>query len=44
MPVSGITMKEGYTVDDIEFAEIPGSPEVLKADGRTYTCIGVAGT
>ncbi|MCM2465447.1 bacterio-opsin activator [Methanoculleus sp. CWC-02] len=37
--VAEITMKEGYTADDLEFPEILGSLEVLKADGRTYTCL-----
>ncbi|WP_301677044.1 helix-turn-helix domain-containing protein [Methanoculleus methanifontis] len=36
--VADITMKEGYTIDDIEFSEILGSIEVLKTKGRTHTC------
>lgn len=36
--VAEITMKEGYTIEDIEFPEILGSLEVLRTDGRTYTC------
>jgi hypothetical protein len=36
--ISAITMKEGYTIDDLEFPEILGSLEVLKAEGRTSTC------
>ncbi|WP_301002605.1 helix-turn-helix domain-containing protein [Methanoculleus sp.] len=37
--VAEITMKEGYTITDLEFPEILGSLEVLKADGRVYTCL-----
>lgn len=36
--VGEITMKAGYTIEDLEFPEILGSIEVLKADGRTCTC------
>ncbi len=36
--VCDVTMKEGYTADDLELPEILGSLEVLKANGRTYTC------
>ena len=36
--VAEITVKEGYTASDLELPEILGSLEVLKADGRTYTC------
>ncbi|MDV2481421.1 helix-turn-helix domain-containing protein [Methanoculleus sp. Wushi-C6] len=36
--VSEITMKEGYTVGDLEFPEALGSLEVLRVSGRTYTC------
>jgi len=36
--IAEITMKEGYTADDLEFPEILGSLEVLRAEGRTYTC------
>ncbi len=36
--VAEITMKEGYTIGDLEFPEVLGSIEVLSADGRTYTC------
>jgi hypothetical protein len=36
--VAEVAMKEGYTVDDLEFPETLGSLEVLKASGRTYTC------
>ncbi len=36
--VSEITMKEGYTMSDIEFPEVMGSIEVLRSAGRTYTC------
>ena len=38
MVVAEITMKAGYTANDLELPEILGSLEVLKADGRTYTC------
>ncbi|KLK89399.1 bacterio-opsin activator [Methanoculleus sediminis] len=38
MVVADVTMKEGYTASDLELPEILGSLEVLKADGRTYTC------
>ncbi len=36
--VGEITMKAGYTFADIEFPGLLGSIEVLKANGRTYTC------
>ncbi|MDK2989626.1 MAG: hypothetical protein PWR16_1155 [Methanoculleus sp.] len=36
--VAEITMKEGYTVEDLDFPEVLGSLEVLKAEGRIYTC------
>jgi len=36
--VAEITMKAGYTANDLEFPEILGSLEVLKADGRKCTC------
>lgn len=36
--VCEITMQEGYTLDDLELLRILGSFEVLRADGRTYTC------
>ncbi len=35
--VAEITMKEGYAIEDLEFPEILGSLEVLKADGRSRT-------
>ncbi|WP_442919431.1 hypothetical protein [Methanoculleus sp.] len=37
--VAEITMKAGYTANDLEFPEILGSLEVLKADGRSRTCL-----
>jgi hypothetical protein len=36
--IAEITMKAGYTANDLELPEVLGSLEVLKADGRTYTC------
>ncbi|WP_292518679.1 helix-turn-helix domain-containing protein [Methanoculleus sp.] len=36
--VAEITMKVGCTANDLEFPESLGSLEVLKVDGRTYTC------
>jgi hypothetical protein len=37
--VAEITMKEGYAIEDLEFPEILGSLEVLKAEGRACTCL-----
>lgn len=36
--VAEITMKEEYTINDLDLPEVLGSLEVLRADGRTYTC------
>jgi hypothetical protein len=36
--VCEITMKEGYTLEDLDYPETLGSVQVLKAEGRTYTC------
>lgn len=36
--VCEIVMKEGYAIDDLELPGILGSLEVLKTDGRAYTC------
>jgi len=36
--VAEIRMRTGYTIEEFEFPQILGSLEVLKAEGRTYTC------
>ena len=37
--LSNIIMKEGYTIDDIEFYEIAEIITILKRDGNKYKCL-----